>query len=151
MEPWLISLPVSYLVNGDWLLTALEKPASTQPFDFLHRCGHRLSFRATPVFAILVLVVTFVSTHLLSPIGVSLCLALAMIEYTFYRLIRERRIRRFRKFSQNSRNCTQGEAEQCNQPEAVDAAIYLPGLNRNRVIAVVIYYSNDRTYRTSTD
>jgi len=48
----------------------------------------------------------------------------------FYRLIPQAEFKPFRKFFQNRRNCTQGEAEQSNQPEADDAANCLPWLIR---------------------
>jgi hypothetical protein len=58
------------------------------------------------------------------------CVAFDWGKYCILRLIRQRGFKQVGKFFKNSRNRTQGEAEQCNQPEAVDAAICLPGLNR---------------------
>jgi hypothetical protein len=60
--------------------------------------------------------------------GWCLRLALAMMEYTFYRLIPQRQIRRFRKFFQNSRNCTLGEAEQQNAHEQRATVSHMAGL-----------------------
>jgi len=56
----------------------------------------------------------------------------------FYRLIPQAEFKPFRKFFQNRRNCTQGEAEQSNQPEADDAATAYRGSLAAPVIAVVL-------------
>jgi hypothetical protein len=68
----------------------------------------------------------------------------------FYRLIPQAEFKPFRKFFQNRRNCTQGEAEQSNQPEADDAAIKNRGSFAAPVIAVVVLTSHRHPAYLST-